>query len=235
MADQHEFDADDDDAVNVFYDLTVWDADQRSALVESLAAASVPHAWRENELVVPESVEDVTDEIFDRLEREIGPFPIALGDDDEAVEFQLDEWSVSERGVLVEQLIAGEIPHRWQGDSLFVVGDAADDVDELLDAIESGDLAVLDSSAPDGALAALFSIGDNLARSVDDATARMQLFGLAPELAESSPPYGLAMNVWASVVAAVEQLTTSFTEEPFDPEHIAVAARDLRDLCRPWV
>ena len=32
------------------------------------------------------------------------------------------------------------------------------------------------------------------------------------------------MNVWASVIAAVEQLTTSFTEEPFDPEHIAVAA-----------
>ena len=58
----------------------------------------------ENELVVPESAEDITDE-FDRLEREIGPFPIALGDDDEAVEFQLDEWSVSERGVLVGQLL----------------------------------------------------------------------------------------------------------------------------------
>ena len=72
MADQHEFDANDDEAVNVFYDLTVWDADQRSALVESLAAASVPHAWRENELVVPESAEDITDEIFDRLEHEIG-------------------------------------------------------------------------------------------------------------------------------------------------------------------
>ena len=42
MTDQHEFDANDDEAVNVFYDLTVWDADQRSALVESLAAASVP-------------------------------------------------------------------------------------------------------------------------------------------------------------------------------------------------
>ena len=81
MTDQHEFDANDDEAVNVFYDLTVWDTDQRSALVESLAAASVPHAWRENELVVPESAEDITDEIFDRLEREIGPFPIALGDD----------------------------------------------------------------------------------------------------------------------------------------------------------
>ncbi len=235
MTEQQEFDAEDDDAVNVFYDLTVWDADQRSALVESLAAASIPHAWRGNELVVPEDAEEATDDIFERLEQEIGPFPVLLDDDDESVEFQLDEWSISERAVLNEQLIAGEIPHRWEGDSLFVIGDAGDDVDDLLDAIESGDLAVLDSSAPDGALNTLFSIGDNLARTVDDATARMQLFDLAPQLSETSPPYGVARNTWMSVFSAVQQLVSAFTEEPFDPEHIAIAARNLRDLCRPWV
>ena len=78
--------------------------DQRSALVESLAAASIPHAWRENELVIPEDAEDATDDIFERLEREIGPFPVPLDDDDETIEFQLEEWSLSERGVLNEQL-----------------------------------------------------------------------------------------------------------------------------------
>jgi hypothetical protein len=230
-----EFDVNDDESVNVFYDLTVWDADQRSALVESLAAASIPHGWRGNELVVPEDAEDATDDIFERLEREIGPFPVLLDDDEEAVEFELDEWSLSERGVLVEQLIAGEIPHRWDGNSLLVISDAADDVDELLDAIESGDLAVLDSSAPDGALNSLFSIGDNLARSVDDATARMHLFDLMPKLSEIAPPYGVARNTWATVFAAAQQLSESFTEELFDPENIAIAARDLRDRCRPWV
>ena len=235
MPNDQEFDANDDESVNVFYDLTVWDADQRSALVESLAAASIPHGWRGNELVVPEVAEDATDEIFDRLEREVGPFPIPLDDEEEAVEFQLDEWSLSERGVLVEQLIAGEIPHRWNGESLFVIADAADDVDDLLDAIESGDLAVLDSSAPDGALNLLFSVGDNLARSVDDATARMQLFDLMPQLSKTAPPYGVARNTWEAVFTAVQQLAGSFTEEPFDPENIATAARDLRDRCRPWV
>ena len=235
MTDDQEFDVNDEDSVNVFYDLTVWDADQRSALVESLAAASIQHAWRGDELVVPEDAEDATDDIFERLEREIGPFPVPLNDDEDATEFQLEEWSVSERGVLNEQLIAGEIPHRWEGDSLFVIRDAGDDVDELLDAIESGDLAVLDSSAPDGALNTLFSIGDNLARSVDDATARMQLFDLSPQLSETSPPYGVARNTWMSVFSAVQQLAGSFTAEPFDPENIATAARELRDLCRPWV
>lgn len=235
MTDDQEFDVNDEDSVNVFYDLTVWDADQRSALVESLAAASIQHAWRGDELVVPEDAEDATDDIFERLEREIGPFPVPLNDDEDAIEFQLEEWSVSERGVLNEQLIAGEIPHRWEGDSLFVISDAGDDVDELLDAIESGDLAVLDSSAPDGALNTLFSIGDNLARSVDDATARMQLFDLSPKLSETSPPYGVARNTWMSVFLAVQQLAGSFTEEPYDPENIATAARELRDLCRPWV
>lgn len=235
MTDQQEFDANDDDAVNVFYDLTVWDADQRSALVESLAAASIPHTWRDNELVVPEDAEDAADEIFERLEREIGPFPVPLDEEDETVEFQLEEWSVSERGVLNEQLIAGEIPHRWEGDSLFVIADAGDDVDELLDAIESGDLAILDSAAPDGALNTLFSIGDNLVRSVDDATARMQLFDLVPELSETSPPYGVSRNTWVSVFAAVQRVAGAFTAEPFDPEDISTAARDLRDLCRPWV
>ena len=75
---------------------------------------------------------------------------------------------------------------------------------------------MLDSSAPDGALAALFSIGDNLARSVDDATARMQLFGLAPELAESSPPYGLDERVGLDGYSgrAVDNVVY---REPFDP------------------
>ena len=36
-----------------------------------------------------------------------------------------------------------EIPHRWQGTTIFVARDAESEVDELLDAIESGELISL--------------------------------------------------------------------------------------------
>ena len=49
------------------------------------------HAWDGSELLVPETHEDRVDAIFERLEEEIGPFPIVLETDAESTEFNLDE------------------------------------------------------------------------------------------------------------------------------------------------
>jgi hypothetical protein len=230
-----DFRPDDPDTVTVHYDLRSWDVDQRGALAESLANDGIPHEWRGDELLVPEEAEAATDAVFERLEAELGPFAVLLDVDEPATEFQFEDWSAAELATLREALADAEIPHRWEGAALFVASDAEGEVDDLLDAIEAGDVASTEGLAPDGVLAELFSIGDRLVRSVDDAEPRMRLFGIAGELEPESPPYGIAVRTWSAVVEAVRELEGAFKAEPFEPEAIANAARGLRDLCRPWV
>ena len=146
-----DFDPYDPDQVKVHYNLTGWTFEQRAELAETLAERGVPHTWEGDELVVPEEIETDVDALFDELEREIGPFPVPLLDDEgvdgEGVtEFDLAEWPAADIDVLQESLLEGEIPHRWAGRTLVVSRDAEHVVDDLLDAIESGDAASLDAS-----------------------------------------------------------------------------------------
>lgn len=230
-----DFNPDDPETVTVHYDLRSWDVDQRAALAESLANDAIPHVWHGDELLVPEGAEAAADAVFERLEDELGPFAVALDADEPATEFQLEDWSDAELATLREALADAEIPHRWDGDALFVASDAEGEVDDLLDAIEAGDVASTDALAPDGVLADLFAIGDRLVRSVDDAEPRMRLFGLADSLSADAPPYGIAIRTWSSIVAQTTELVGAFRADPFEPEAVSTAARGLRDVCRPWV
>ena len=110
--DDGEFRPDDPDAVVVHYDLDGWDSDQIAALTESLANDDLQHAWRGTELLVPEADEEAVDRIFDRLEDELGPFPVALGAGEPGTEFQLDDWAPAEIDLLRRSLVEAEIPHR---------------------------------------------------------------------------------------------------------------------------
>lgn len=134
----------DPDAPNVFYDLSSWSTDQQAELTALLANADIAHAWVENELVVSEEFEDVVDQLFDRLERELGIGQTAVqggvDDDDEVVEFELDEYSIEERREITENLVAARVTHRWVETTLVVPAAAEDIVDEILDDFdESGD------------------------------------------------------------------------------------------------
>lgn len=238
MSDTGEFRPDDPETVVVHYDLAMWDIDQRSALTEALATAGVQHVWNGDELQVPDEAEELTDEIFERLEAEIGPFPEPLDPDDEGTEFQLEEWSDAERASLASALVDAQIPHRWNGVSVIVAADAETVVDELLDAIEAGDVANLDldaDAAPDGILSVVFSIADRLARDVNASGARMELFDLVPQLREAGAPFGITSRVWETVLGHAQHLCDAFMAEEFDPGDVTTAAGDLRDVCRPWV
>ncbi len=186
-----DFDPNDPDQVKVHYNLTGWSFEQRAELAETLAERGVPHVWEGDELVVPEQIEADVDVLFDDLEREIGPFPVPLLDDegegDGVTEFELDEWPASDIDVLQQSLIEAEIPHRWSGRTLLVASDAEHTVDELLDAIESGEAASLDESAeaPDGALQDLYVLADRLTRDPTDASSA-QLVGDARRRAQPS-------------------------------------------------
>lgn len=233
-----DWDPSDPDAVNVLYDVSAWSVDQRAELAAAFADAGHPHAWEGDELVVPEQIEDAVDELFDRLERELGPFPVGLGADVPSTEFGLDEWPPTDIELLNQALLEAEIPHRWEGPTLHVAPDAEHVVDDLLDAIESGDLATLGEDgggAPEGALNLLFTTADRLARDPGDATARNGLFDLAAQLDGRQPPFGVTVRVWSHAVTATQTLVADFHAAEHDPSEVIGHAQELRTIVRPYV
>ena len=231
-----DFDPLDPDQVKVHYNLTGWSIDQRAELAETLAELGVPHTWEGEELIVPEVIENHVDALFDRLEAEIGPFPVPLLDGDESTEFGLDEWPVRDIETLKEALVEAEIPHVWHGRTLLVAHDAENVVDDLLDAIEAGEVASLDedAEAPDGALHDLYIAGDRLARDITHAQSRNTVLTLVPELSPAVPPFGLAVGAWRVIVERAHVLVAHF-EAAADPELLTAAADELRTACRPYV
>jgi hypothetical protein len=235
-----DFDPHDPDQVKVHYNLTGWSFEQRAELAETLAERGVPHAWEGDELVVPEEIEGDVDALFDELEREIGPFPVPLlddGTDGEGVtEFDLADWPPADLDVLQQSLLEGEIPHRWAGRTLVVARDAEDVVDDLLDAIETGDAASLDegSGAPDGALTDLYVAADRLVRDAEDGSARSSLLALVPKLSQGSPPFGLAGRPWSAIVDRANALVAA-VDAGAEAGAVSAAAGELRTVCRPYV
>jgi hypothetical protein len=241
-----DFDPNDPDVVKVHYDVSAWNFDQRAELAEALADAELPHVWDGDELVVPEVVETQVDGLFDELDKVLGPFPIALDDDADSTEFGLDEWSDADRSVLTEALVASEVPHRWEGTTVLVAADAEHAVDDLLDAIEAGELLSDggDGAAapPEGALSTMFLAADRLAKDPMDAGARTDLLELAPHLDAKTPPYGMAHRPWAGAVGGVDTVVglidmDAAAGSPGDSAEsdIIGAAQELRSLLRPYV
>jgi hypothetical protein len=231
-----DFDPNDPDQTKVHYDLAGWSFDQRAELAETLAEHGVPHVWEGEELVVPEQIEGAVDALFDALEAEIGPFPVALLDPDDATEFGLDEWPLADIETLQQSLVEAEIPHTWNGRTLLVASDAEDVVDDLLDAIEAGEVASLDEDgqAPDGALHDLHRHSDRLARDLTNAGSRTALLDLVPQLSPDAPPFGLPVGSWRTIVDRARILAARF-EAGSDAEELTAAAEELRSVCRPWV
>ncbi|TDT16945.1 hypothetical protein BDK89_2546 [Ilumatobacter fluminis] len=231
-----DFDPNDPDQVKVHYDLAGWSIDQRAELAETLAENAVPHVWEDDELVIPEHLEGPVDQLFEQLEAEIGPFPVVLGDDDAATEFGLDEWKRADLLSLQQALVEAEIPHRWHDTTLFVATDAEHVVDDLLDAIEAGEVASLDedTEAPDGALHALYSAADKLRRDPTHGSSRDSLLALVPRLSPSAPPFGMAGGPWATMVGAATALVATF-ENGRPTDEIKEAANALHGVCRDWV
>ncbi len=240
-----DFDPFDPDVVKVHYDMSVWTFEQRAELSEALADAEFPHFWDGDELVVPEEVEAAVDAVFERLEALFGPFPIILEGDAESTEFGLDEWTDADRKVLTEALIDAEIPHRWEGATVIVAADAEHAVDDLLDAIESGELlgggGDEGAAPPEGALSTMFLAADRLAKDPLDASARSTLIDLQGRIDVKQPPYGLAHRTWAAGVEGVDRIVAlvgaqaaADSGDDHDSEVIG-AAQELRSLLRPYV
>lgn len=231
-----DWDPNDPDAVKVHYDVSTWNLEQRAELSAQLADDDIPHVWAGDELVVPEELEDRTDTLFAQLEDELGPFPIALQNDDPAVEYGLDEWPDDDRDTLTAALVESGVAHRWEGATIFVAAAAEPAVDELLDGIEAGTVVAGSAAAPpEDVLPRLFAAADRLAKDAEDRIGREDVALLAAACDPDHPPYGLAKNAWRGVVEASGRLAEATDAAEPSPSDVIGAAQHLRSLVRPYV
>jgi len=232
-----EFNPNDPDIVKVHYDLSGWTLEQRAELTEALAEIGLAHGWEGDELVVPEDLESTADELFERLESELGPFAITLGPDEDSTEFGLDEWPERDREILAQSVIEMDIPHRWEGTTIHVARDAESEVDDLLDAIESGELMSLGEEAepPEGAMGRLYLLADRLARDPLDTNAGSEFAELHEQLDVKGVPYGVTQRTWRATIAAADKLVDELSGGDADPSTVIGAAQELRAALRPYV
>ena len=250
----------DPDAESVHYDLGAWNLDQRAAVAEVFAEAEIPHAWVGDEVVVPAELEEVADVLLDRLEQEFGvdgaagstgglSAAIDEADDDDITEYELDEWADNERARLSELLVASGIPFKWEGALLVTLTDFEDTVDELLDAVEAGDVTIVDSSGSGRGtvsvadsdvsgetLTQMFLAAERLQRDPLDADGLALLVRVLDDVEDGGTPFGVPVPAWRQAVELADQLADALAgaEIPDEIGAMEVAQRLFVTL-RPHV
>ena len=121
----------DPEASTTRFDLTEWSVDERADVVAKLAAENIQHGWDGDELLVPQSEEEVVEDILDELED--------MFDNDvesETAEFDLDDWSDEERSKLCNMLDNLDIGYRLEDGVLIAPIGAEQVIESCIDSIE---------------------------------------------------------------------------------------------------
>lgn len=242
----------DPDATRVHYDLSSWTFEQTAELSAALADEDVPHAWDGDELLVPEEVEERTDDIIALVEMRLGIAsgseprePIELDDGADAIEYDLEDWDEAERKRVTSRVVSRGIPFRWEGEVLLVGTADEEIVDAVLDEVEAGedvaedDVEVDDEDRdqlPFETLTTFFLAGDRLQRNPLDADGLEQLLEATDVADPDHPPYGVDKRLWVRTCELADELAAALVDgdEPDFEETQAVAA-ELHDLLRPYV
>ncbi len=242
----------DPDATRVHYDLANWSFEQMAELAAALADAAIPHAWDGDELLVPESAEEATDEVVAQVEMRLGIAdavevpprqPIPLPDDAASTEYDLAEWEEGERELVTSHLVARGLPFRWEDEILLVGTDDEELVDAILDDVENDEGVELPDEDEDDSdrlpfetLTTFFLAGDRLQRNPLDADG-LDLLLNATDLADPErAPYGVDKRLWLRTCELADELAAALVDgdEPDVVETQAIAAQ-LHDLLRPYV
>ena len=118
-------------AATTRFDLTEWSVDERADVVAKLAADNIQHGWDGDELLVPQSDEEVVEDILDELED--------LFDNDvesETAEFDIEDWSEEERAKLCNMLDNLDIGYRLEDGVLIAPIGAEQVIESCIDSIE---------------------------------------------------------------------------------------------------
>ena len=166
---------------------------------------------------------------------------------DPITEYELDEWSGSDRTELTEALTEAGIAHRWELTVLLVASAMENEVDELLDDFENDgiDSAGIDSygiengesegtengdgknSARGEVLSQLFLSAQRITRDPLDAIGLSMLVRVLEEVEGASAPYGISDSVWRQIVDLSSQIEDALSggEQPDEVMAMDLAGR----------
>ena len=248
-----EWNPNDPDATRVHYDLASWSFEQMAELAAALADSEIQHAWDGNELIVPESAEEATDDVVAQVEMRLGMAsdtdvaaprqPIVLADDADSTEYDLAEWELSERELVTSHLVNRGLAFRWEEEVLLVSTQDEELVDAILDVVEADEGAEFPDDEGEDAdrlpfetLTTFFLAGDRLQRNPLDADGLEQLLSATEVADPTRPPYGVDKRLWNRTCELADELAAALVDGdlPDVVETQAVAA-ELHDLLRPYV
>mgnify|MGYP006271044549 FL=1 len=121
----------DPEAASTRFDLAEWSVDERADVVAKLAAENIQHGWDGDELLVPQSEEEVVEDILDELE---DMFDNDI--DSDTAEFDLVDWSDEERAKLCNMLDNLDIGYRLDDGVLIAPIGAEQVIESCIDSIE---------------------------------------------------------------------------------------------------
>jgi hypothetical protein len=246
-----EWNPNDPEATRVHYDLSSWTFEQTAELSAALADEDIPHAWDGDELMVPEEVEERTDDVIALVEMRLGIAgesesrePIALADHADAVEYDLEDWNEDERKRVTSLIVGRGVAFRWEDEVLLVGTDDEELVDAILDEVEAGadvdeDDVALDEDGdrlPFETLTTFFLAGERLQRNPLDADGLEQLLEATDVADPDRPPYGVDKQLWTRTCELADELAAALVDgdEP-DMEETQAVAAELHDLLRPYI
>ena len=263
-----EWNANDPDAARVFYDLAEWDFDQQAELASALAEFEIPHGWEGTELVVPDDYEVATDAVFADVEQRLGIVGKGTGDafveddgepeerreiaeDETLTEYDLTDWEELERNLVTDSLGGANVPFRWEETILLVPTTDEEQVDHILDDIESGNVIPVINDGPDGdelpfeTLNSFFLAGERLRKDSRDADGLERLLDALKVADPNRPPRGVELRLWRRTCELAEELAdtlvddegraTEFDDQGEEIDRPAQVANDLHDLLRPLI
>ena len=196
----------DPDAPKVAYELTDWDDEQQTELIQALGAKGVPYDFDiDGSLVVLEADDAVVEAVFDEL--------TADGDEDG------DE---PEAGAAV-----AEAPAEAEAEDDDEAGDAEDDGDDVLDTgIELDAQAVMSD---------LFVAADRLRKKATDHEGILTMVDRANDAARMRLPFGFDRKDWESIVEQSTKLRDLIEDDESSDEDIEAHAAILRGTLRSLV
>lgn len=232
----------DPDTESVRYDLSEWSINQRAEIAATLADVTISHTWDGDELLVPVDDEDRVDAILDEIEMtnsDSGTSP-TLQAGEQLTEYELDEWSPSEREELSQMLNELNVVYRWEGDVLLVPTTSEDEVDECLDSLEKGGVVIVDEdSTPQAStetLRTLFNVAQRLQRNPLDADGLTLLAILLEDIESHRAPRNVPPSVWRQATDIADQLAAALADENQPDELTAIdLAGRLHAVLRPHV
>ena len=214
-------------------DLTTWGEAGRTALDERFHLLEAPHAWNGSILLVEEGDLPWIGRIIEQVEDER---TLALDPNAEQMAYDLEGWDDENLSLLVHGLQDRQVPFAIEEGELVVHEADEAKVDELVDQILEPAGTDDREEARAELLGDLFVVVDRLAHHPGDAGDREVLAGLAQEVADHAPPYGVERGWWSGIDAGADALRAALEASGDDEDEGAKeAATALRDALRPYV